>query len=118
MNTLLELKKCLRLNEFRKIEPTEITVAVFNFSTGSCDHYKFLVQFIGKNPYGSHAWEDDYRNHVVYAYGIVTYESGNSYKACHKLTYTDDEELDKLVKPLQEGVAGSYETFYDVLKMY
>ena len=118
MGKLLEIKKLLRLNEVRKIEPTKITLGIFNFSTGNVDHYDFMAQYVGKIPYGSSAYEDNYADHVVTIYGIITYENGQSYKKTYKLTYTDDSELEKLLQPIKEGVSGSYQIFYDVLRHY
>ena len=118
MSTLTELKQLLKLHEVRKIEPTDIVISVLNMAHGTLDRYKFKVQYIGKIPYGSHAFENDYPNHVVNVYGIITYDSGNSYKSCHKLTYTDDEELQKLIQPTKEGVRGTFDTYFDVLRLY
>lgn len=108
MGKLLEIKKIFRLNECRKIEDTEIQVGVFNFSDGTVHEYTFVVQYVRKIPYGSSATEQDYPNHVVYAYGVIKYDSGESYKVCHKLTYTRDEELEKLIVPIENGKVGDF----------
>jgi hypothetical protein len=102
MGKLLEIKKALELNKTVEIEETEIIVSFLNFSTGLCDRYKFDVTSVMKVPYGSSAYDDDYANHVVLAYGVITYESGNSYNQCEKLTYTDEEELDKILSAVQK----------------
>lgn len=103
MGKLLEIKKALELNKTVEIEETEIIVSVLNFSTGLCNRYKFKVTSVRKVPYGSSAYDDDYANHVVLAYGVITYESGNSYSNhCEKLTYTDDDELDKILSAVRK----------------
>lgn len=118
MGKLTEIKEILSLNEVRKIEPTEIMLSEFNFSTGLCMKYKFLVHYVGKIPYGFSAQPKDYANHVVNVYGIITYDNGCSYKHTYKLTYTDDSELEKLIVPIKEGVSGSYQIFADQLRLY
>lgn len=103
MGKLLEIKKALELNELVEIDKTDIVVSVFNFSTGVCDRHDFSVTSVRKVPYGSSAYKDDYPKHVVLAYGVITYESGNSYgNHCEKLTYTDEEELDKILSAIQK----------------
>lgn len=116
MGKLLEIKRMMRLNECRKIEDTEIQVGVFNFSDGTVHEYTFVVQYVRKIPYGSSAAEQDYPNHVVNAYGVIKYDSGESYNVCHKLTYTRDEELVKLIEPINNGTL--VEESYEATKMY
>lgn len=108
MGKLLEIKRMMRLHECRKIEDTEIQVGVFNFSDGTVHEYTFVAQYVRKIPYGSSATEQDYPNHVVNAYGVIKYDSGESYKVCHKLTYTSDEELGKLIVPIENGKVGDF----------
>ena len=108
MSKLLEIKKTMRLNECRKIEDTEIRVGVFNFSDGNVYEYPFVVQYVRKIPYGSSATEQDYPNQVVNAFGVIKYDSGESYNVCHKLTYTRDEELGKLIVPIENGNVGDF----------
>lgn len=108
MGKLLEIKRMMRMQECRKIEDTEIQVGVFNFSDGTVHEYTFVVQYVRKIPYGSSAAEQDYPNHVVNAYGVIKYDSGESYKVCHKLTYTRDEELGKLIVPIENGKVGDF----------
>lgn len=116
MGKLLEIKKMMRLNECRKVEDVEIKVGVLNFSTGNVDRYNFVVRYVKKIPYGSSAWEDDYPCHVVLAYGKVTYDSGKSYNVCYKLTYTMDEELEKLIEPINNGII--IKDIHESIKMY
>lgn len=108
MGKLLEIKKTLELNKEVEIDKTNIVVSVFNFSTGMCDRYDFAVTSVRKIPYGSFAYKDDYPSHVVLAYGVITYEGGNSYSNhCEKLTYTDEEELDKILCAIQKKMGKS-----------
>jgi hypothetical protein len=108
MGKLLEIKETMRLNECRNIEDTDLYFGVFNFSDGTVHEYTFVVQYVRKVPYGSGATEQDYPNHVVNAYGVIKYDSGESYNVCHKLTYTRDEELEKLIEPIKKGKVGDF----------
>lgn len=108
MGKLLEIKETMRLNECRNIEDTEIKVGVFNFYDGKVHEYDFVVQYVRKVPYGSGAMEKDYSYQVVNAFGVIHYENGSTYMVCHKLTYTRDEELEKLIEPIKKGRVGDF----------
>lgn len=119
MSKLLELKKDLKLLHVVKIKPTRFKVSVFNFAHGNCNVYDFEAHYVYKIPYGSHAFEDDYANHVVMVAGLITFESGNTYRGTEKLTYTDDSEVEKIIQAVKEGTdIGNTDSAWDNVRKY
>lgn len=120
-NTVLnELKKSMKLFEAVKLDnPIDIKVNVFNFRTGCADTVVSMkVKFVGKVPYGSPKAEDDFVNHVMMVYGEKTYSSGNTYLGSEKLTYTDDEELRKVIDAIKDKPVKKFEEYDEELRKY
>lgn len=117
---LNELKKSMKLFEAVKLDnPIDIKVNVFNFRTGCADTVVSMkVKFVGKVPYGSPKAEDDFVNHVMMVYGEKTYSSGNTYLGSEKLTYTDDEELRKVIDAIKDKPVKKFEEYDEELRKY
>lgn len=96
---LIELKKKLEMEVLYRITPTDIKIGVLNFSTGNIERYDFTVEYLYKIPYGVNFTLP--KNQVVLVMGVVHYESGNSYNVRKKLSYTDNEELEKIGAALE-----------------
>lgn len=118
--TLNELKKSMKLFEVVKLDnPINIKVNVFNYRTGCADTVVDMkVRFVGKVPYGSRKAEDDLANHVMMVYGEKTYSSGNTYLGSEKLTYTDDEELRKVIDAIKDKPVKKFEDYDEELRKY
>ena len=112
--TLNELKKSMKLFEAVKLDnPINVKVNVFNFRTGCADTVvNMKVKFVGKVPYG------DFANHVMMVYGEKTYSSGNTYLGSEKLTYTDDEELRKVIDAIKDKPVKKFEEYDEELRKY
>lgn len=118
--TLNELKKSMKLFEAVKLDnPIDVKVNVFNYRTGCADTVvNMKVKFVGKVPYGSPKAEDDFANHVMMVYGEKTYSSGNTYLGSEKLTYTDDEELRKVIDAIKDKPVKKFEEYDEELRKY
>ncbi|MBO4798571.1 MAG: hypothetical protein J5494_07390 [Candidatus Methanomethylophilaceae archaeon] len=92
---------------------------MFNFHTGCADILVDMkVDFVGKIQYGS--WRDEYilSDQIVMVYGTKIYESGNSYLGSHKLTYTDNDELQKVIDAVKDKEQLDYTVVGDELRRY
>lgn len=120
MEKLDELKKLVKLYKIVKLEePIDIKVRMFNFRTGCADTLVDMkVDYVGKVPYGS--WRDEtiLSEQIVMVYGTKTYSSGNSYLGSHKLTYTDSEELQKVIDAVKDKEQFDYTAIGDELRKY
>ena len=94
--TWQEFKHIIPEKTIVKIEPTNIQLGIFNFRTGNVDRYQFKAEYVRRD-------EDVLWNHSVYVYGIITYDSGASYRHLEVLAYTDSEELDKLAEQMRKA---------------
>ena len=106
VNTKLnELKSTMKLHNVVKLKsPIEIKVRLFNFNTGCADTViDMRVEYVAKVPYGSESDESYLAGHVMMVYGKKKYGSGNCYDGSVKLTYTDDEELQKVIDAVRES---------------
>lgn len=115
-----ELKRMMKLNEVIKLKnPIDIKVRKFNMRTGCADTLMDMtVDFVGKLPYGSPQPEEFLAHQVIWAYGTKRYKSGHEYKGSTKLTYTDDEELQKVIDAAREGTARPNNEYFDALRDY
>jgi hypothetical protein len=116
-----ELKKMMRLYEVVKLkEPIDIKVRQFNFRTGCADTLlDMTVKFVGKVPYGSGRPEEFLDHQIMVVYGIKRYSSGNEYTGSTKLTYTDDEELQKVIDMVKESDSPRPNNeYFDALRGY
>lgn len=110
------LKKLLKLGHVVEIKPTNIIVGKFNFNFGEVDKYNFTVQYMNKILWKDGGGEKDYSSQKVRVYGIIRFNSGASYKSWADLTYTDENEIDKLIDFVE---AGRYtEVTPDVLRQF
>ena len=116
-----ELKKMMRLYEVVKLkEPIEIKVRQFNIRTGCADTLlDMTVDFVGKVPYGSGRPEEFLDHQIMVVYGTKRYSSGHQYTGSAKLTYTDDEELQKVIDMVKEsGSPRPNNEYFDALRGY
>lgn len=116
-----ELKRTMKIDQCVKLaNPIRIKVRSFNFNTGCADTINdFDVEFVGKVPYGSVRPEDMLSYQIVEVYGVKHYSSGSSYKHCDKLTYTDDEELQKVIDAVKEsGEPKSFDEYWEEIRKY
>jgi hypothetical protein len=51
-------------------------------------------------------------------YGEKTYSSGNTYLGSEKLTYTDDEELRKVIDAIKDKPVKKFEEYNEELRKY
>ena len=118
--TLNELKKSMKQFEAVKLDnPIDVKVRVFNFRTGCADTIvNMKVKFVGKVPYSSLKAEDDFASHVMMVYGEETFSSGNTYLGSEKLTYTDDEELRKVIDAIKDKPVKKFEEYDEELRKY
>ncbi len=122
-NTALnELKKSMKLFEAVRLDnPVDVKVNVFNFRTGCADTIvNMKVRFVGKVPYGSPKTEDDLTNHIMMVYGEKASQivAGNTYLGSEKLTYTDDEELRKVIDAIKGKPVMTYKDCEEELRKY